>query len=195
MEEEREEGGEIMRNFQKVKFSEMPGFEGYKKALEEHGVFIEDRTVGFTVPESVDNDMYEELWVIGSRYEIRNLYAEDYDEQYFGPKEAGFENAQVVQCSALFAYGEWAVFENNWQWVVVDNEYVGECDVDFYWCTAYAWPANMFNAVLKAFNEEELQEDYWPLNTTSRTNSTKWMTWLIDDVLDYVKRLREERNQ
>lgn len=179
-------------SYKKMKFSEMPGFEGYKKALEDRGVFIEDRTVGFTVPESVDRDMYEELWVIESQCELRDLHFAD-EEDRMNSLLGEIDNAKIVECSALFAYGEWALVETTWQWLIVDNEYADGTDLDFYWCSSFAWPANQFSEVVNSFKEGKIQEGYWSLNTTDSTDSLAWMEWLIGDVLEYVEKLKKER--
>ena len=197
MEAEKKEEGGVMdsyKNYKKMKFSEMPGFGGYKEALEKAGVFIEDRTVGFTVPDSIDNEMYEQLWVMDSRCMVRDLYTVGYDEELYGPRYPELANAKVVHCRTLFAYGEWAVVESNWQWLVVDGRYEDDSELKgtFHWCSSYAWPAQKFNEVMKDFNEGKLQADYTPLNTTDWTTSVLWLEWLINDVLEFVQDLREE---
>jgi len=172
-----------MMPYQKSKFSEMPGFDDYKEALEKAGVFVEDRIVRFTVPESVNKDMVENLIVVGTKWYKRSI--------------SSITNAEVVHCEALFAYGEEAMFWSDWQWLVINDKYVDDTneEMDFYWASTIAWPSREFKSVVEYFNGGIPHGNYFPCNVTDSTNSVKWMTWMIDDVLDYVKRLREERNQ
>lgn len=173
------------------KFSEMPGFLGYQEVLAQNGVHMEDRVVSFTPTDYMKIEEEFSLFVMASKYRVRDLYPKDYDENVYGLKDPRLVNAQVVNCAAVFGFGEVAVFQSHWQWVVVDGHYFNDFNdsADCYWNTLDGFPANQFSEVLNAFNDDDLHDwVYSGINTTHRTDSVKWVLWMPADMIEFVNR-------
>lgn len=174
------------------KFSEMPGFLGYKEVLAEHNVDMGDRMITFMPDDYMEIDQKMILVVLGSKYLVRDFYPEQYNEDDYGPKDPRFVNAKVVHCEALLGYDEHAIFLRSWQWVVVDNSYFNDFNdsAECYWCQSYVSHAMKFKETLAAFNDNRVNHWNLRINVTHRTDSVKWILWTPSDVKDGLERLK-----